>query len=436
MKHLFFFGALIITLFSCSKNDQEILELLNELKSQNEALKSQVVIMQKTSDSILNVLKNNSNSLGQLDKKIDSIKTQLTIVLTQINSLNLELTQTNINIGELHKKIADLQLKCDELFRLLSGYLSNNINNLQFSRVVSNEAYNIVNGNSPNEFYLVVRNGVLKSIDTGKTWSSTNWTATNSTTLLSTSFPGAAFSKINNGQLLVAGNESGFHISSNGGTSYSNSGPIGFGINSLVAISLDNGSFIGGVWGGARGIYKSSGPNNSTWTNKWSGRDPQDFTKLNDNIIFSVYSENLDAGGAILKSTNSGETWTNVFQTNIGLWDCEVIQDSIAWFDRLGNMYITNINNPNYTIPARNKFSTLSTLPTANYSSLPVIKTHYFSTKDYLIIATESGIYISANHGITWINYKIPGVTRYENLLAIGNNLFVCTNNGLYVSKI
>jgi hypothetical protein len=436
MKYLVLLLGFVFFWTSCVKNDEEILSLIRELKTQNDELKVQVVNMQKSTDSILSALNRNNNSIGQLDKKIDSIKSQLSIVLTEINSLSLQLSQTNINIADLKNRISDLQLKCDELFKQLSTLLNNNIGTLNFNKIYNSETFNIVNGKTINEYFLVIRNGVLRSVDTGNTWSSTNWTATNSSSLLSTSFPGAAYSSLNGGQLLVASNETGFQISYNNGTSYTRTGPTGFGINSFVATSLNNGSFLGGIWGGSRGIYKSSGINNTIWTAKFTGRDPQDFSKYRDTVLFSVYSENLDAGGAILKSINSGETWTNVFQTNIGLYDCEVIQDSISWFDRRGNMYITNLNNPNYNIAPRNKFTTLQTLPTANYSSLPVIKAFYFSPKDYLIVATESGLYISANHGITWTNYKLPNVIRYENILAIGDKLFVCTDNGLYISKI
>jgi hypothetical protein len=436
MKYLVTTLTLILFLYSCSKKDEEILSLLKELKIQNDELKSQVLSMQKSSDSILLILNKNNASLSQIDKKIDSIKIQLSSVLSEINSLSLQLTQTNINIVDIQKRISDLKLKCDELYKLLNSYLNNNINTLQFNKVYNSETFNIVNGSSLSEYFLVIRNGVLRSSDTGKNWSATNWTATNSTPLLSTSFPGASFSALNGGQLLVASNESGFQISYNNGLSFTRTGPSGFGINSFIATSLRNGSFISGIFGSARGIYKSSGVNNTTWTPKWTGRDPQDFSIYRDTVLFSVYSENLDAGGAILKSINSGETWTNVFQTNIGLYDCEVIQDSISWFDRSGNMFITNLNNPNYNVAPRNRFTTLQTLPTANYSSLPVIKAFYFSPKDYLIVATESGLYISANHGITWTNYKLPNVIRYENILAIGDKLFVCTDNGLYVSKI
>jgi hypothetical protein len=435
MKYLLLLLGFVLFLTSCVKNDEEVLSLLRELKTQNDELKAQVVNMQKSADSILSVLNRNNNSIGQLDKKIDSIKSQLSIVLAEINSLSLQLTQTNINIADLKNRIADLQLKCDELFKQLSTLLNINIGTLNFNKIYNSETFNIVNGKSVNEFFLVIRNGVLRSVDTGNNWSSTNWTATNSSPLLSTSFPGAAYSTLNGGQLLVASNESGFQISYNNGTSYTTTGPGGFGVNSFVATSLSNGSFLGAVWGAGRGIYKSSGLNNNVWTAKFTGRDPQDFSKYKDTVIFSVYTESLNAG-VILKSINSGETWTNVFRSNNGLYDCEVIQDSISWFDRSGNMYITNINNPNYNVAPRNKFTTLQTFPVANYSSLPVIKAFYFSPKDYLIVAAESGLYISANHGITWTNYKLPNVIRYENILAIGDKLFVCTDNGLYVSKI
>jgi hypothetical protein len=87
-------------------------------------LKTQIVSLQRRTDSLTNALKATNTSIGNLDKKVDSLRTQITLVLTQINSLNAQLSTANVNIADLQAKIAELQKKCEELTKLLNDYLS------------------------------------------------------------------------------------------------------------------------------------------------------------------------------------------------------------------------------------------------------------------------------------------------------------------------
>lgn len=122
-KKLITLIVIIITIASCTKND-EIIALLNEIKNQNNDLKTQVAVLQKRTDSLVLALNNTNLTLNNLDKKVDSIKNQLTIVLREINTLNIQLSQTNNNIIDIQKKLTELQNKCENLTNLLNSYIN------------------------------------------------------------------------------------------------------------------------------------------------------------------------------------------------------------------------------------------------------------------------------------------------------------------------
>ena len=96
---------------SCSKQNDEILAILQEIRQQNSDLKAQVTSLQKTTDSLSAALKLTNQNIASMDKKIDSIRNQLTSMVTQINSLSAQLNLANVNIADLQKRIAELQAK-------------------------------------------------------------------------------------------------------------------------------------------------------------------------------------------------------------------------------------------------------------------------------------------------------------------------------------
>jgi Concanavalin A-like lectin/glucanases superfamily len=108
---------------SCYKTDPTILQLLNDIKAQNEALKNQITNLQKTTDSLSNSLKATNVSIGNIDKKVDSLKIQINSVLQQINQLNIQMASANANIIDIQLKIVDLQKKCQQLYDLLNNYI-------------------------------------------------------------------------------------------------------------------------------------------------------------------------------------------------------------------------------------------------------------------------------------------------------------------------
>ena len=126
MKKYLIISLLTLVFIGCTKNDK-ILELLSEIKAQNETLKTQVSNLKRTTDSLSAALKATNSSILNMDKKIDSIQNQLRLVLSQIDAVNKQMGQANANILDLHAKLTELQKKCDELYKLLTTYI-NSIN--------------------------------------------------------------------------------------------------------------------------------------------------------------------------------------------------------------------------------------------------------------------------------------------------------------------
>lgn len=122
-KNLAKFIFFSIFLVSCYKTDPIVLQLLNDIKAQNEALKTQITNLQKSTDSLSASLKATNVTVGNIDKKVDSLKIQITLVLQQINQLNTQLTSANANIIDIQLKISELQKKCQELYDLLNNYI-------------------------------------------------------------------------------------------------------------------------------------------------------------------------------------------------------------------------------------------------------------------------------------------------------------------------
>lgn len=117
-----YFVIMTLIFFSCTKSD-EIINLLNDIKAQNEALKVEILALQKTTDSLSIALSKTNTTLTSMDRKIDSVKLQIAVILTEINTLNTDLQSANANIADIQAKIAELQKKCQELFALLNTYI-------------------------------------------------------------------------------------------------------------------------------------------------------------------------------------------------------------------------------------------------------------------------------------------------------------------------
>ncbi len=433
----YIFTIICIITIGCYKNDPEVLNLLKTISLQNESLKSQVSILQKSTDSLSLALKSTNNTVNSIDKKIDSLKTQINLISQQINSINTELTKANANITDLQAKLNELNKKCEELFSLLNQIVLNvNLNNLTFVNIQTSDSYSLINTNIAGKYFLITKSTILTSEDFGNNWSSTNWPLGIIRNGVSTN-AGGAWSNFNNGQFISATLDNGFYITQNSGTSYTQSGPTGFGCASPSIMTLTNGRFIASMTGFQRGIYKSSGTNNQTWTQVWTHfGDVTDFTNKN-NTIYACHAKAgcCNPDGGIIKSTDEGSTWTRLSSIpNNGIHDIEVVEDSLAWIDEKGNFYLSNATNPNVNVNPIYKFGANNAL--AGSKGVYEFDMKYNTTKKVIAATSTSGLYISTDLGKSWKNYTFTGATMYYNITFVDNYLFICTDVGVYRAKI
>ena len=431
---LIFLACCSITLLSCNKENPEILSLLKEIKSQNDVLKTQITTLQKTTDSLANILKTTNSNILNLDKKVDSLKSQLTIVLQQINILNSQLTTANANISDIQAKITELQKKCEELYKLLNDYINSlkvaKIDNLLWTQVSTGYCWRVIPNIDSTVLFLSRATDILKSTNFGVDFISTGFSFPVIRESLGT-VSGGAYSNFNGGQLVIAGMDKGYYMSNDNAVSFSSTGPTGFGCGSPSILALNDGRFIASMGGFQRGIYKSSGTDNKTWILKFGGGeapngiDPNNFSQ-NNNIIFSATTGTSGGNGGIVKSIDQGETWTNVLSTSAAsgfIVDVEFVDDSLYFINSKGNFYVSNASSINNNILRYN-------FTTAGFVDCVYSNTY----KIFVAVSDNSGVYISNNKGVSWIRYTIPGVTDYRRVSIIKNKIFVTTTTGLYVS--
>ena len=120
--------ALIIFLFflvanvSCTVSDPEMMELLQEIKEQNdkllqevEAMKGQLSLLDGKYQVILASLAENKKELEALKSQIDALKGQIAQQLIKIDLLSAQLTQQGADIIKLSQEIKELKASCEEL---------------------------------------------------------------------------------------------------------------------------------------------------------------------------------------------------------------------------------------------------------------------------------------------------------------------------------
>ena len=91
--------------------DPEMLELMLQIKNQNEELLSEVKNLKTKSDSLINELKNSTAKQEELLLKVNSLQTELVKILSQINILTEKLNSQNADLESIKKQLTDLQEK-------------------------------------------------------------------------------------------------------------------------------------------------------------------------------------------------------------------------------------------------------------------------------------------------------------------------------------
>jgi len=129
-KILIIFSFFLLTNVGCTFSDPEMMELLMEIKAQNETLLEDVEEMRAQLDGldgqyqvILASLEDNKKELEALKNQVDALKLQLTQQLDKINQVSTQLEVQGADVKKLSAEIAALKASCEELKSLMEQLL-------------------------------------------------------------------------------------------------------------------------------------------------------------------------------------------------------------------------------------------------------------------------------------------------------------------------
>lgn len=301
---------------------------------------------------------------------------------------------------------------------------------------------------SGSRFFASSREGLYFSDDTCKTWTKfteydlqkNNW-----------------FVEAMGGYVIVGSQFEGLIYSANGGTSWAkwNDGLHNLNVNSIIE---SNGKAFAGM--SIMGV-SSTTDNGATWTNSRNGLPNYPVSTLgtnNDELIASVYSYGLFYSGnggqswemrsdtsllqyttaifhegvlnalfagtsqeGVFLSRDNGATWEDV---NAGLQDKSIRQ----FYEYDGKYYMATtygVYKIEFTIASGVQWSILS-------PEVFEIGTNAISiTGDHILVATDEGIAVSHDNGVTWTKIydeHFGGVVNY--VTTIGSTQFACTAKG------
>ena len=297
--------------------------------------------------------------------------------------------------------------------------LSININNsTNWIKVTNDDCYKLIE-TSQNEWYLNTKLEVLKSLNQGNTWSNTSWplgVVRNNTSVV------AGISH-NGSRLVVGALDNGYYISTNGGGSYTQTGPTGFGCASNDIIALPTGTFLGTMTGFQRGIYRLI--NGSTnWTKQISfGADFYEFALYNNNIYASLSSANHPGG--MYKSSDDGVSWTSIYsstyQDNPRV--IETVNDSLYFVTNAGDFHKINLLDNSVTF--------ISNISGCDHPADLIV-----TPDNTIYVSDNEKIFYSQDFGNSWSTDTISGVTLFKKLSFIGNEIYVGSEAGLYKKSI
>ena len=127
--------------FGCTLSDPEMLELLMEIKAQNETLqkeingiKSQLTDLDNNYQKIIESLADDKKAIEELKKQVDALKNQINLLLDQIKKLSEQLAIQGADVEKLSKEIAELKASIAELIKKLEELINQQNSNAFFEQ--------------------------------------------------------------------------------------------------------------------------------------------------------------------------------------------------------------------------------------------------------------------------------------------------------------
>jgi photosystem II stability/assembly factor-like uncharacterized protein len=139
-----------------------------------------------------------------------------------------------------------------------------------------------------------------------------------------------------------------------------------------------------------------------TWVRKIDGFS---MWSIGKDYAGNIYAGTTGSNRGIFKSTDGGETWTNMFSTGASNYleiDC----------DSLNNVYVANVSNG--LIYSTDGGQTFVTVPSGTFGSNNVNTVACGKNGHVFVGATNGGVWRSTDFGATFTNTALPGTTIVE----------------------
>ena len=297
----------------------------------------------------------------------------------------------------------------------ISSCSKDNVDNPVFEKISVNTTESLTDISFINENQGIICGSVgffAKTNDAGKSWTKLNVGV--SQTFMS------AF--MQNEQNFYAA-RLGMFSSTNSGNTFGEIGNLSIGpsIFAIKFYNLNQGLIIRG------GAILKSNDRGNNWTEKYNTNS---YSILNNLQITSPLISYASGGvtfentnmGEIVKTVDSGLTWTKVLNTNSKITAISFISDNIGYYSNSNNELYKTINGANNWIKVSNLLYTPLNICFINEN------VGYFSTYEGQILMTKNG-------GLSWNIVYDKTNESIVKIISINNTIYAIGNNGLFLRK-
>lgn len=123
MKKLLFTLMFIVPILNgCNSNDDaELLNLLEEMKNQNEMMRQEIRTLQERTESLINSLDQNEQNTTVISNQLTGLQGELDEIMQELERLNAEMQSNNANTAEMQSQIDALNERFSEVAVELEG---------------------------------------------------------------------------------------------------------------------------------------------------------------------------------------------------------------------------------------------------------------------------------------------------------------------------